>query len=107
MFFAILIAYFGHKKGIRSGRNGILWRFIALAGFIVSQLAVGLFIGVGLGIGIAVLGWPETVFDDSDIFLLLVAIIAGIIGGYLVLKYLDRIPPDHSYDSPPPPSFRG
>jgi hypothetical protein len=108
MLLAILFAYFGYKKANDSGRNGILWGFIALAVFIGSQLIVGLLLGIALGIGVAALGWSESIFVDYDILFRIVGIIAGIIGGYLVLKYLDRIPQDDSYNAPPPPpNFSG
>ncbi len=108
MILAILFAYWGYRKASDSGRNGILWGFIALAVFIGSQLAVGVLIGIGFAIGIAALGWSETIFEDYDILFRIVGIIAGIGGGYLVLKYLDRIPQDGTYNAPPPPpTFRG
>lgn len=108
MLLAILFAYFGYKKANDSGRNGILWAFIALAVFIGAQLLVGLFLGVAFGIGIAAFGWSETIFEDYDILFRIIGIIAGIGGGYAVLKYLDRIPQDDSYNGPPPPpSFKG
>jgi hypothetical protein len=108
MIFAILFAYYGYKKGNDSGRNGVLWGFIALAVFIVSQLVVGLLLGVGIGIGIAAFGWSETIFDDLDILFRIIGIIAGFVGGYLVLKYLDRKPPEETFNAPPPPpNFSG
>jgi len=103
-----LFAYWGYKKANDSGRNGILWGFIALAVFIGSQLIVGLLLGVGIGIGIAVFGWSETIFEDYDILFRIIGVVAGIIGGYLVLKYLDRIPQGETYNAPPPPpTFQG
>lgn len=108
MLLAILFAYFGYKKAKDSGRNGILWGFIALAAFIGSQLLVGLLLGIGIGIGIALFDWSENSIDTYDILIRIVAWIAGIVGAYLVLKYLDRIPDDGTYSGPPPPpSFRG
>ncbi len=108
MILAILFAYWGYKKANDSGRNGILWGFIALAVFIGSQLIIGLLLGVGLGIGIAAFGWSETIFEDYDILFRIIGVVAGIIGGYLVLKYLDRIPQGETYNAPPPPpTFQG
>ena len=108
MLLAILFAYFGYKKAKDSGRNGLLWGFIALAAFIGCQLLVGILIGLGLGMGIAVFGWSENVFETYDILFRIIAVIAGIIGGFLVLKYLERIPAGETYSvPPPPPNFRG
>lgn len=108
MLLAILFAYFGYKKANESGRNGILWGFIALAAFIGCQLLIGLILGIGIGIGIALFGWSENSIDTYDILIRIIAWVAGIAGGYLVLKYLDRIPDDGTYNAPPPPpSFRG
>ncbi len=108
MLLAILFAYYGYKKANDAGKNGVLWGFIALAVFIGSQLIVGLLLGIGLGIGVAALGWSETIFDDYDILFRIVGVIAGIIGGYAVLKYLDRVPQSETYNAPPPPpTFKG
>src|SRR5688572_22632143 len=108
MLLAILFAYFGYKKANDSGRNGILWGFIALAVFIGTQLVVGLLIGVVFAGGIIAFGWSETIFEDYEILLNIAGIIAGIIGGYAILKYLDRIPQSETYNAPPPPpNFQG
>lgn len=108
MLLAILFAYFGYKKANDAGKNGVLWGFIALAVFIGSQLIVGLLLGIGLGIGVAAFGWSETIFEDYDILFRIVGIIAGIIGGYAVLKYLDRVPQNETFNAPPPPpTFKG
>lgn len=108
MILAIIFAYLGYKKANESGRNGILWAFIALAAFIGSQFMVGILIGLGMGIGIALLGWSETIFDSYDILVRILAIAAGLLAGYLVLKYLDRVPQGDNYTAPPPPpDFRG
>ena len=108
MILAIIFAYLGYKKASESGRNGILWAFIALAAFIGSQFMVGILIGLGMGIGIALLGWSESVFESYDILVRILAIVAGLLGGYLVLKYLDRVPQGDNYTPPPPPpDFKG
>lgn len=108
MILAAIFAYLSYKKANESGRNGILWAFIALAVFIGVQLITGLFLGIGIGLGIALLGWSENILTSYDILLRIVAVIPGILGGYLVLKYLDRIPEDQTFNGPPPPpTFRG
>ena len=109
MLLAIVFAYLGYKKASESGRNGILWAFIALAAFIGSQFLVGILLGIGMGIGVALLGWSEGVFESYDILVRIFAIVAGLLAGYLVLKYLDRIPDNgENYTAPPPPpDFKG
>ena len=108
MLLAILFAYFGYKKAKDSGRNGVLWGFIALAAFIGCQFLVGIMLGIGIGIGIGLLGWSESVFETYEILFRIIAWVAGIVGGYLVLKYLDRVPQGDNYTAPPPPpDFRG
>ena len=107
MILAILFAYFGYKKANSSGRNGILWGFVALAVFIGIQLVAGLLVGSVFVAGVIIFGWSETIFEDYETVFNIIGIIAGIIGGYLVLKYLDRIPQDETYNAPPlPPRFK-
>lgn len=106
MILALVFAYFGYKKANDSGRNGIVWALIALGVFIGSQLVAGLLIGVALGIGVALLSWPESIFEDYDILFRIIGIVVGIGGGYLVLKYLDRVPQAETFTAPPsPPEF--
>ena len=106
MIIAILAFWFGYKKGRDSGRNPVLWSVICGGSFIGVQLLVGLAIGIFMGVGIATLGWSESVYEDYQIFITLAAIAASIVTLLLILRYLDRIPDEPvDRDPPPPPTF--
>lgn len=103
MLLAILAIWFGYKKALDSGRNGVLWAFICGGAYIGVQLMVGLAIGAFLGIGIAAWGWPETIFDDYQILISIVSIVFAIATILIIFRYLDRIPDEPVEMKPPPP----
>ena len=103
MILAIVFAILAYQKAKASGRSGWLWAFIALAVYIGVQLLAGLAIGVLLGIGVAVMGWPESVFTAYEIVINIVAIVGAIVASWLLLKYLDRVPDEQPMMMPPPP----
>ncbi|MFM9905830.1 MAG: hypothetical protein ACKVQJ_14805 [Pyrinomonadaceae bacterium] len=103
MLLAILAVWFGYKKGRDSGRNGMLWGFICGATFIGVQLLVGVAAGIGIAIGIAAFGWPESTFDTYQIPITIGAIIPAIAAVLLIFRYLDRIPDEPQVSAPPPP----
>jgi hypothetical protein len=108
MILAILFVWFGYKKATANGRNGILWGIIAGASFIGTQILVGLGIGLILGIIAATRGDSiETSIDDNSFLINIVAIIASIGVGYLVLRIADRpLESENNFTTPPtPPKF--
>lgn len=108
MIVAILFAYFGYKKANETGRNGILWAFIALAAFIGTQLLIDLIIGSVILAGTISFGWSDSLLTDYELLLNIVGIVTGIGSGMLVLKYLGKTPKTETYvEPPPPPKFDG
>jgi|RhiMetStandDraft_4_1073278.scaffolds.fasta_scaffold381925_1 hypothetical protein len=106
MVFAIITAWLAYKKANESGRNGILWALIGIGVFIGTQLIVSLGVGVLLGFGILLFGWPETIIDAYTWPITIVAIAASFGASWLLLRYLDRpLSVEDSYSPPPPPSF--
>ena len=103
MILAILFAWFGYKKASATGRNGILWAVIAGGTFIGTQLIVSLAMGILLGLILGMNGGTDKDIDIYSIPITIVAIVASIISVYLVLRYLDKVPEDNTYISPPPP----
>ena len=72
------------------------------------NLIVSLGVGIFLGLGIGLFEWPESVLTDYELGITLIAIVASFFTSWLLLKWLDRQPPDDSYTSPPePPTFGG
>jgi hypothetical protein len=63
MILVILALVWGYRKANATGRNPILWSVIAGIAFLGTQIAIGLAIGILMGIGIAVLGWPESIAE--------------------------------------------
>ena len=104
MIFAIVAALLAYKKAKDSGRNGILWAFIAVGVFIGTQLLVSIGVGIFLELGVAFLGWSDNVLtDDYTIPITIITFIASFVATWLVLRYLNKIPEDVTFVSPPPP----
>ena len=103
MILAILFVWFGYKKASASGRSGILWAVIAGGTFVGTQLIVSLLLGILLGAFIGMRGGSESAIDAYTIPITIVAVIASILTGFLVLRYLDKVLEDKSFISPPPP----
>lgn len=106
MIFAIVAAWLAYKRAQESNRNAILWAVVTAGAFVGTQLVVGLGVGVFLGLGIAFWGWSETIIEDYNIGITLVAVAASIGVAALILRYLGKIPEETTYVEPPqPPKF--
>jgi hypothetical protein len=92
MLFALITAWLAYKRATANGKNGILWGAIGLGTFIGTQLLVGLGIGILLAVGVALLNWPESVFDDYTWPINIIAIGASFFTSWLLLRFLDRQP---------------
>ncbi|MBK9214822.1 MAG: hypothetical protein IPM59_04365 [Chloracidobacterium sp.] len=103
MLLAILAVWFGYKKARDTGRNGVLWGAICGGTFIGVQFLVAVVIGLTIGIGTELWGWSETLYDDLEWVITIVAIAASVIALWLIFKFLDRLPADESAQTPPPP----
>ncbi|HEX6125025.1 MAG TPA: hypothetical protein VFZ23_06575 [Pyrinomonadaceae bacterium] len=109
MIFAIVAAILAYKKASQNGRNGWLWALAAAGVFIGAQLVVSTGAGFMMGIGVALFGWSESIFDDTLYVgpITVVAVGASILATWLLLRHLDKpiAEPDNSFEPPPPPSF--
>lgn len=103
MIFAIISAWLAYKKAKDTGRSGILWAFIAAATFIGTQLVVALIFGILLGLMLAFMQKTEEDFDKFQIIVTILAVVVSFGTTWLVLKYLDRVPQEASFTTPPPP----
>lgn len=103
MIIAIVFAYLAYKKAKDAGRSGIAWALIAAGVFIGTQMVVGMASGLFLGLGAQLWGWSQSAVDGYSIVATIVAIAVSIAAGWLVLRYLDRVPETERFTPPPPP----
>jgi hypothetical protein len=103
MLLVILAVWFGYKKGRDSGRNGVLWGAICGAAYLGVQILVGFGVGGLMGLGIALWGWPEDIFEKYQLVFSGVGIVASVITILVIFRYLDRIPDEPVLVEPPPP----
>ena len=105
MILAIITAYLAYKRAKENGRNGLLWAAVGAGVFIGAQLVVSLGAGVLAGFGIAILGWPESLYEEA-IFVGPVTVIgigASILASWILLRYLGKPIDQEPADLPPPP----
>ena len=108
MILFIIAAFLAYKKAKSTGRSGILWALITTGVYVGTQLLFALGIGLFLGIGVELFGWSETIYDDFNLLITAVCIIASFGGVWLVFRYLDKMPQDETFVQPPaPPTFDG
>lgn len=107
MILFILAAFLAYKKAASTGRNGFLWALITAGIFIGTQFLVALGIGLLMAIGVEIFGWSEAVYDDFNFLITAVAIVASFGSVWLLFRYLDKIPGEETFTSPPPPTFDG
>jgi uncharacterized membrane protein YhaH (DUF805 family) len=103
MLLAIISAILAYRRAKDTGRNAPLWAFIAAAAFIGTQFVVALAIGVFLGFGVGFRGWSPTVFEDYQILITIVAVVCSFVSTGLIMRYLNRVPEEQTYQAPPPP----
>ena len=106
----IIVSWYVYKTAKENGRNGILWAFINFVAFFGAQLIFGLAVGVALGLGIALQGWDESVFEQVfqqwNILISLVGFAVGAICSWLIVRHVTRVPDEKFYPQPPaPPTF--
>jgi len=103
MILFILAAYLAYKKAKSTGRNGFLWALITAGVFIGTQFFAALAIGLFLAVGVEIFGWSEAVYDDFNFLITAVSIVASFGSIWLVFRYLDKIPGEDTFTTPPPP----
>jgi hypothetical protein len=97
-----VIAWTFHTAAKRIGKNGFLWSFIAVIGFIAVQF-----------IGIAAFTFTTTLlnkFANQNIVILdyldlinVFATVFGLVFVQIISAYLHRVPKAENYQKPPPP----
>ena len=108
MLLTILAIWFGYKKAKATGRNPILWAFICGVTFIGTQLLTAVLIGITIGIGIELRGWPENLYEKYEILITIASIAVSIVSLLLLFRYLDRVPEEKGpVEEPPPPPIFG
>ena len=96
IIFIVITSIFIYRTARDNGYNAVLWTVAAVSGFIVIQVAIGLFAGVLLGIGMALWDWPSTLFEDYAFLIGLVSLIPSVGFILIIWKYVNRIRDDHT-----------
>ena len=111
MIFAIVAAILAYRKASGAGRRGWLWALAAAGVFIGTQWLVSIGAGLLMGLGIGILGWPESILNEMMYIgpITVVAIGASILTTWLLFRYLDKPLaeeiPNELPPPPPPPRF--
>ena len=94
--FIIVTAILIYRSARENGYNAVLWTVAAVLGFIGIQVAIGLFLGVLLGIGMAVWNWPSTMLEDYAFAIGLLSLIPAAGFVLIIWKYVNRIRDDYT-----------
>lgn len=104
LFAIIFISVLTFRTARDYGRNVVLWTFAALAVGLGIQIIVPAIIVL-----IAVVTGnlqPNSPSDDPSwlAYITIGCFIGGIIGSFLVLRQVSKMPDDENFDPPPPPT---
>src|SRR5207237_5250006 len=103
MIFALIAAWLAYKKAKATGRNAILWAFIAAATFIGTQFIIALGLGLIVEISARTLALPRGIYENQTILITIIAVVGSFVSTWALLRYLDRVPENQSFTAPPPP----
>ena len=95
IIFIIVTAILIYRSARDNGYNSVLWTVAAIVGYVVIQLAIGLFFGIVLAFGIEIWGWPSTSLEDYSFVIGLVALVPAAGFVLIIWKYVNRIRDDH------------
>ena len=105
MIFAIITAVLAYRRANENGRRGLLWALAGAGVFIGAQLIVTFGAGILLGLGVELLGWPETIYDEGAVVgpITVIALGMSFLASWLLLRYLNKPIDQEPVDLPPPP----
>jgi Na+/glutamate symporter len=107
MILAIVFAYLAYQKATATEKNGWKWAAIVAGAFIGTQLAIQLGIGILIGIYATINNTDvDKLVDSYWLVPTIVSIGLSILVGWILLRYLDKVPEEQNYTNPPqPPHF--
>lgn len=110
MLLAILTAILAYRKAKETGRNAPLWAIAGAAVYIGTQLLVSLAIGMFIGLGQVMWGWPDTMYDTYELAVTIIAIAASLFASWILIRFIGRASRSEEtafQPPPPPPTFGG
>ena len=99
IIFLIIVSVFVYRTARDNGYNAVLWTAATAVGFLAVQFAVGL----AVGIGALVLGWPATFVQDYQLLISFAALVPAFILVWLIWRHVNVIRDDGVAPEPPPP----
>ena len=90
-------------------RSAVGWGLLTFAVVFGIQIILPFFIGLVIGVGLLVSGTPQSRLQqrfDEDVpavTISIVCMILSIIGGFLIIKYLAKVPEEKPFVAPPAP----
>ena len=101
----IVFALLAYVKAKRDGLRPFRWVAISVATFIGTQVLVLVSFGFIVALGVRKWGWAESSLNKYSLQLIIASLSASILTGWLVLRFIKKVP-DKSVDEPPlPPTF--
>lgn len=102
-----IAAYFAYKTAVSTGRSGPIWALITLAVGLGFQIVLPVLIGIIMGIVFVATGTPVDQIPEKiqgpAAFIGLPMLILSVVGIWLILRHISRLPEDKPAGQPPPP----
>jgi F0F1-type ATP synthase assembly protein I len=93
--FIIVTAILIYRSARDNGYNAILWTVVAVVGYAVIQIGLGLISGIVLALGIEFWGWAPTLIEDYSFAIGLAALVPAAGFVFIIWKYVNRLRDDH------------
>lgn len=107
-----LFCYFVGKTAKENGRNALIWTLTCAGVGVGLQFVVPIFVGLAIGIVLLATGTPasklqETLSFTTSITLSLIFLVLSLVGMWLILRHVAKLPEDdlNVEQPPPPPTF--
>ena len=111
LVFIVVMTIFAYRTAKDYERNAIGWGLLAFAVVFGIQIILPFFVGLIIVVGMLISGTPQShlqqKFDEDvpAVTISIVCMILSIVGGFLIIKYLAKVPEEKPFIAPPPPDF--
>lgn len=101
----IVFALLAFDEAKRNGRSPLRWVAISVATFLATEILVAISSVFIVALGVSKWGWAESSLNKYRLQLIIASLSASIFTGWLVLRFIKKVPVE-SFDEPPlPPTF--
>jgi steroid 5-alpha reductase family enzyme len=107
--FIIILTIFAYRTAKDYERNAAVWAVITFFSVFGVQIILPFLIGLIIAVLMLVSGTPPEKLQESfnetvpAVTITVLCIVLSVVAGFLILRYLSKIPEEKSFDVPPAP----